>query len=66
MRKMMKIRLVHSTAGAFPKHRDTVRGLGLRHVYHERVIVDTPETRGMVKAVNYLVKVVEENVTVTK
>ena len=66
MQKMMKIRLIHSPAGVFPKHRDTVRGLGLRHVYHERLIVDTPETRGMLKAVNYLVKVVEENITASK
>lgn len=66
MQKMMKVRLIHSPSGAFPKHRDTVRGLGLRHLYHERVIVDTPETRGMVKAVTYLVKIVEENITATK
>ncbi len=66
MPKQMKIKLVHSTAGVFPKHKDVVRGLGLRHTNHERVIVDTPETRGMVKKVSYLVSIVEENVADSK
>ena len=62
MSKMMKVKLFRSASGVFPKHREVVRGLGLRHTNHERVIVDTPETRGMVKKVSYLVSIVEENV----
>ena len=63
MQKQMKIRLVHSTAGCLPKQHDTVRGLGLRRLNQERIIEDTPATRGMVNAVPHLVKIVEEGLT---
>lgn len=60
MQKMMKIKLVHSATGCIPKHRMTVRGLGFRRLYQEREIVDTPQTRGMVKAVCHLVDIIGE------
>ena len=62
MPNYMKIKLVHSPAGRIPKQGETVKGLGLRRLYQTRVIVDTPETRGMVNAVPHLVQIVEENV----
>ncbi len=62
MQKMMKIKLVKSPAGQIPKHRDTVRGLGFRRLYQERLIVDNPQTRGMVKEVCYMVKILETDV----
>lgn len=60
MQKLMKVRLVHSTAGRLPKQRETVKGLGLSRLNQERVIEDTPCTRGMVGKVPHLVKIVEE------
>jgi large subunit ribosomal protein L30 len=60
---MIKIRMIHSACDAIPKHKGTIRGLGFRKVNHERLIVDTPETRGMVKSVAHLVKIVEEGIS---
>lgn len=62
MPKMMKIRLNHSACGAVPKNRLTVKGLGFRHLYEERLVVDTEATRGMVKKVCHLVSIVEEGI----
>ena len=58
--KAMRVKLVRSAAGKLPAHRATVRGLGLRHTGDERVIEDTPSTRGMVNAVSHLVTIVED------
>jgi large subunit ribosomal protein L30 len=38
------------------KHRACVRGLGLRRLNHSVLVLDTPENRGMINRVNYLVK----------
>ena len=57
--KQVKVTLVRSTIGTKQDHRDTVRGLGLRRVNSSRVLVDTPEVRGMIRKVDYLVSVSE-------
>ena len=54
---MIKIRLVRSTIGSLPKHRATVRSLGLRKIGSTTVQEDTPVIRGMVRAVSHLVAV---------
>ena len=54
---MIKIRLVRSTIGSLPKHRATVRSLGLRKIGSTTVQEDTPVIRGMVRAVSHLVVV---------
>ena len=53
--KQVKVTLVRSTIGTKKDHRDTVRGLGLRRVNSTKVLIDTPEVRGMIKKVDYLV-----------
>jgi large subunit ribosomal protein L30 len=55
--KKIKVRLVKSVVGTRQSHRDTVRGLGLRKINHVVELADTPETRGMINRVNYLVHV---------
>jgi len=57
---MMKVKLVKSTSGRLKNHQACVRGLGLRRMHHVVEVEDTPSTRGMVNAVSYMVKVVEE------
>lgn len=57
--KQIKVTLVRSVIGTLQAHRDTVRGLGLRKVNSSRVLVDTPEVRGMIRKVDYLVTVSE-------
>jgi large subunit ribosomal protein L30 len=53
----IKVQLVRSPIGCKESHRATVRGLGLRKIRSVRELQDTPEVRGMINTVDYLVKV---------
>jgi large subunit ribosomal protein L30 len=55
--KKIRVKLVKSTNGCKQGHRDTVRGLGLKKVNNVSELVDTPEVRGMINRVNYLVRI---------
>lgn len=54
--KKIKVTLVKSVIGTKQDHRATVRGLGLRRLNHSVELQDTPEIRGMIHKVAYLVK----------
>jgi large subunit ribosomal protein L30 len=54
--KKIRVTLVKSVIGTRPAHRATVRGLGLRRLNSSVELVDTPEVRGMINRVFYLVK----------
>ena len=54
--KKIKVTLVKSVIGTKQSHRATVRGLGLRRLNHTVELADTPEVRGMINKVCYLVK----------
>jgi len=55
----LKITLVKSTIGAIPKHKKTVKALGLRKLNKSVELPDNAATRGMVQQVRHLVKVEE-------
>ena len=55
--KKIKVKLVRSTNGCRSGHVATVRGLGLRRMNHVVELVDTPEVRGMINRVAYLVRI---------
>ena len=55
--KTLKVTLVRSPIGAKKNHIATVRGLGLRRMHHTVEVQDTPEVRGMINTINYMVKV---------
>jgi len=57
--KKLKVKLVKSTNGCKRGHRDTVRGLGLKKLNQVSELADTPEVRGMINRVNYLVRIEE-------
>lgn len=57
--KQIKVTLVRSVIGTRESHRATVRGLGLRRLNSSSVLTDTPEVRGMIRTVAYLVAVSE-------
>lgn len=59
MAEEIKITQVRSAIGKIPKHRKTLRALGLRKINHTVVHKDTPVIRGMINQVNYLVKIEE-------
>ncbi len=54
--KKIKVTLVKSVIGTKESHRATVRGLGLRRLNHTVELQDSPEVRGMINKVSYLVK----------
>lgn len=56
-KKTVKVTQTRSVIGRLPKHRDTIRGLGLRRIGHTVELEDTPSIRGMIKKVEYMVKV---------
>ena len=48
--------LVKSVIGTKPAHRACVSGLGLRRISQTVEVADTPENRGMINRVSYLLK----------
>jgi large subunit ribosomal protein L30 len=52
----IKVTLVKSPNGTKESHRATVRGLGLRRLWHTVELEDTPAVRGMINKVSYLLK----------
>ncbi len=58
-KKQIKVTLVRSPIGAQPKHRECVRGLGLKRMHQTVTLEDTPSVRGMAKKINYMVRVEE-------
>jgi large subunit ribosomal protein L30 len=55
--KTLKVTLVKSPISAKAAHQATVKGLGLKRMHQTRELEDTPAVRGMIKAVQHLVKV---------
>ncbi len=55
--KTIRVTLVKSPVGRKAGHRATVRGLGIRRLNQTVELQDTPEVRGMINRVNYLVRV---------
>ena len=56
MGRKLKITLIRSYIGRPEKHRQVLRGLGLMKMNKTVILADTPEVRGMVNKVSYLVK----------
>jgi large subunit ribosomal protein L30 len=57
--KQIKLTLTRSPIGRLPNHVACVKGLGLRRMHHTVTVLDTPENRGMVNKISYMLKVEE-------
>jgi len=55
----LRVTLVRSQIGTKPKHRGTLRALGLRKIGSSNDLPDRPEIRGMLARVPHLVRVEE-------
>ncbi len=53
------VRQVRSAIGTKPKHRGTLRALGLGKIGSSHVLADRPEIRAMISKVSHLVVVTE-------
>ena len=52
----IRVTLVRSPSGRGRNHIACVRGLGLRRLHHTVEVIDTPQNRGMIDKVSYLLK----------
>jgi large subunit ribosomal protein L30 len=57
--KELKVTLVKSKFGRLKSHKACVAGLGLRKMHQTVTVIDTPENRGMINRVSYLLSVEE-------
>ncbi len=55
--KQIKVTLKRSTNRRIASHKACVSGLGLRRIGHAVTLDDTPENRGMINKVDYLLAV---------
>jgi large subunit ribosomal protein L30 len=56
-KEMIKITLIKSLIGRTASQKGTVVGLGLKKMHHTVEIQDTPEVRGMINVINFMLKV---------
>lgn len=55
----LKVTQVRSSIGTKPKHRGTLRALGLGRIGKHNTLPDRPEIRGMIAKVPHLISVEE-------
>ena len=55
----VKVRLVKGLQGTQGRHRLSVKALGMRKVNDVRELKDSPQVRGLINKVHYLVRVEE-------
>lgn len=54
--KTVQVTLVRSLHGRLKKHRACARGLGLRRMHQRVEVADTPQNRGMINKIAYMLK----------
>ena len=59
MAAKLKVTLVRSTIGRLKTHKACVSGLGICRMHQTVMVEDTPSNRGMINAVQYMLKVEE-------
>ncbi len=57
--KEIKVTLTKSKYGRLKAHRACISGLGLRRIRQTVTVLDTPENRGMIDRISYMVSVEE-------
>jgi large subunit ribosomal protein L30 len=57
--RILRITLIKGLRGKKDDHRATVRGLGLKWRSHTVEVADTPEVRGMIGKIGYMLSVSE-------
>lgn len=57
--KKLKVTLTRSKNGRLASHKACVAGLGLCRMHQSVEVIDTPENRGMINRVHYMLNVEE-------
>ncbi len=55
--KTIKLTLVRSMNGRLKSHKACARGLGIRKMHNPVTVADTPENRGMINKISYMLNV---------
>ena len=53
----IKLTLVKSLSGRLKAHQACAKGLGIKKIHKTIEVNDTPENRGMINKINYLLKI---------
>lgn len=57
--KKISVTMIKSKIGRLKSHQACLKGLGLRKIRQQVEVIDTPENRGMINKVSYMLKVEE-------
>jgi large subunit ribosomal protein L30 len=57
--KKLNVMMIKSKNGRLKDHQECLKGLGLRKIRQTVQVLDTPENRGMINKIAYMVKVEE-------
>jgi len=57
--KKLSVTMTKSKIGRLASHKACLQGLGLRKIRQTVEVIDTPENRGMINKISYMVKVEE-------
>jgi len=55
----LSVTMIKSKNGRLALHRQCLLGLGLRKIRQTVYVIDTPENRGMINKISYMLKVEE-------
>jgi len=55
--KKIRVTQTRSSSGRLQSHKATLTGLGLRRIRHTVELDDTPEIRGMINKVYYIIRI---------
>jgi len=59
MSKHLKVTLVKSLIGRLAAHKACAHGLGIRRIHNPVTVIDSPENRGMINKISYMLEVEE-------
>jgi large subunit ribosomal protein L30 len=57
--KQLRVTLRRSLNGRLKAHKACARGLGIRRIHNPVIVIDSPENRGMINKISYMVEVEE-------
>lgn len=57
MSKQLKVTLTRSLHHRLKAHQACARGLGIRRIHNPVIVTDTPENRGMIEKIKYMLRV---------
>ena len=57
--KRLRVTLVKSLYGRLRRHQACARGLGIRRMHQTVEVLDTPENRGMINRIDYMLRIEE-------